>query len=146
MPIRKDLRKFYTGAHWKEVRTRILERAGHKCEQCGKPDRELVWVYKSEASGQYWTRLKGVGQKWTYCKFGESGNFFLYPNQWAGVRQIRVKIGVAHLNHVAGDDRDENLKALCSWCHFNFDRLQHKATRSARKDRSRPILQMEAAV
>lgn len=49
-------------------------------------------------------------------------------------------LAVAHLNHVAGDDRDENLKALCQWCHLHWDQIHHKETRSSRKDAARPLL------
>lgn len=38
MPIRPDLRHFYRGPAWQEVRARIRERAGDKCEHCGKPN------------------------------------------------------------------------------------------------------------
>ncbi len=55
-------------------------------------------------------------------------------------RQVLIVLTVAHLNHVAGDDRDENLLALCQWCHLNYDKLHHKETRSARKDAARPLL------
>lgn len=55
-------------------------------------------------------------------------------------RVIRVQIHVGHLNHAPGDDRDENLRAMCNWCHFHFDRLHHHETRGARKDASRPII------
>jgi hypothetical protein len=57
-------------------------------------------------------------------------------------RFVRTVLTIAHLNHVAGDDRDENLKALCQWCHLNYDKLHHKETRSARKDRKRPLLDL----
>lgn len=58
------------------------------------------------------------------------------------VRSIRVVLTVAHLNHVAGDDRDENLKALCQWCHLVYDLEHHHATRAARKDAGRQLLQL----
>jgi hypothetical protein len=53
---------------------------------------------------------------------------------------VGIVLTVAHLNHVAGDDRDENLKALCQWCHLNYDRQHHAETRSIRKDAARPLL------
>ena len=55
-------------------------------------------------------------------------------------RRIRVRLNIAHLDHVPGHDDDSNLRALCDWCHLNYDQLQHKRTRSARKDRARPLL------
>jgi 5-methylcytosine-specific restriction endonuclease McrA len=141
MPIRPEYRHFYRGPAWRAIRGCILIRARHCCEQCGKPNHQLVWVYSSKACGQYWTLLKGVGQKWHYCLFGGStGSFTLFPGQWGGVRRIRVQLHVAHLNHTPGDDRPENLKALCQWCHLNLDKLEHKRTRSIRKDARRPVL------
>jgi hypothetical protein len=60
------------------------------------------------------------------------------------LRQIRVKVGVAHINQTAGDDRDENLAAWCDWCHLAHDRPEHlihaRVTRINRKDSSRPLL------
>jgi 5-methylcytosine-specific restriction endonuclease McrA len=64
----------------------------------------------------------------------------LRGKQWARARQIRVVLTMAHLNHISGDDKDENLKMLCQWCHLNYDRLHHHQTRSTRKDARRPIL------
>lgn len=149
MPIRPELRKFY-GREWREVvRPRILARAKNRCEQCRKPDRAVVWVYTSSACGQYWTlELRPFSaQKWMYCAFGIGGNFVLLPNAYGDARQIRIVLTVAHLNHVPGDDRDENLKALCQWCHLNYDKLHHKETRQAHKDAARPLLAgMEATL
>jgi len=61
------------------------------------------------------------------------------------IREVRIVLTIAHLNHKAGDDRDENLKALCQWCHLNFDAPHHKWTRSIRKDKARPM-QWEGAI
>lgn len=158
MPIRRDLRQFYTAAAgWPATRRRILKRAGGrfdakgrylggaKCEQCGKPHREKIWVYSSLATdGQCWSASM-VAQKWTCCRFGAGKlyeNFRLEGGEFTSkARRIRVILTVAHLNHTPGDDRDENLKALCQWCHFNYDKLHHKETRCLRKDAKRPLLQ-----
>lgn len=60
----------------------------------------------------------------------ESGYVFL----------IKVILTIAHLNHTPGDDRDENLKALCQRCHLHYDREYHRMRRAERKDKERPIL------
>lgn len=141
MPIRPEFRHFYGKVWYEEIRPRILKRAGNRCEQCGKPDRAQVWVYKG-VLGQYWTLLKGIGQKWRYCaQEGATGSFGLFGGQWREARRIRVLLQVAHLNHTPGDDRDENLKAWCQWCHLLYDRQHHKATRTTRKDSSRPLIE-----
>ena len=139
MPIRADLRHFYRGPAWKAVRDRIMKRAKNRCEQCGKPNHRRVWVYRSAVYGQYWTLVKGDGQRWTYCISGGTGSFKLFGAQWKEARRIRVKIGVAHLDHNPENNADENLRALCDWCHLNFDKLHHRETRAARKDAARPI-------
>jgi hypothetical protein len=84
--------------------------------------------------------------------------FWLYPEYGDGVwvdqhgrpapelrlrglpRKVFVLLSVAHLNHVAGDDRDENLRALCAWCHLTYDLVHHRETRCHRKDAERPLL------
>src|ERR1700754_4559108 len=66
---------------------------------------------------------------------------FPVPTRWAG-----IVLTIAHLNHVAGDDRDENLQALCQYCHLTNDAMQHarnaRRTRQVRKDAARPLLQL----
>jgi len=144
VPIARELRHFY-GRVWQTVtRPRILKRAGHKCEHCGKPNHRRVYVWSSSPGSQYWTLTK-IRQVWRYCEFnGAAGNFVLFGRQWRTARRIRVVLTIAHLNHTPGDDRDENLKAFCQWCHLNYDKEHHRETRAARKDRGRPLLQLAA--
>jgi hypothetical protein len=54
--------------------------------------------------------------------------------------EIRVVLTVAHLDHTPGHDDDDNLKALCQWCHLHYDFEHHKQTRATRKDAARPLL------
>jgi len=56
------------------------------------------------------------------------------------VRDVRIVLTIAHLNHTPGDDRDENLEALCQWHHLNLDFFQHRNSRAIRKDLARPLL------
>lgn len=58
----------------------------------------------------------------------------------ATVRKIRGQVGVAHLDHDPANNTPHNLKALCNWCHLNYDKTKHKRTREARKDAARPLL------
>ncbi len=60
-------------------------------------------------------------------------------------REVYIVVCVTHLNNIAGDDRDENLRARCQWCHLNADVFHHHITRATRKDQKRPI-QWEAAI
>jgi hypothetical protein len=135
MPIRKDLRKFY-GRTWRTVtRPRILARAGHRCESCAIPNNTEVTRIGGCWLDQTVTWTNGVIEHWR----DTAGRFIGDPPD-GSPRRIRVVLTVAHLNHTSGDDRDENLKALCQWCHLNYDKAHHAESRAARKDNARPIL------
>ncbi len=137
MPIRADLLHFY-GREWREVvRPRILARAGDRCEQCRVPNREIVL----RTAG--WWRLNIVWLwadplTWWHRENGKPTVTSPDPD-----RALQITLTIAHLNHVAGDDRDENLKALCQWCHLHLDAFHHHLTRAARKDAARPLFQQE---
>lgn len=130
MPIRPDLRRLY-GREWRTViRPRILRRARNRCERCHKPDRAEVFVWRG-----LW-RPVDVGASWRT----EWGIETTWEAPSRERRRIRVVLTVAHLNHDPADNRDENLAALCQWCHLHHDRSHHKDTRAGRKDAARPLL------
>jgi 5-methylcytosine-specific restriction endonuclease McrA len=115
MPIRPELRHFY-GREWRTlIRPRILKRDNHRCAQCGVANYEV-----------------GI----------RDGPFFqpVPVRRRRGRKLTRIVLTIAHLNHIAGDDRDDNLKALCQRCHFLHDLEQHHVSRSTRKDLARPLL------
>jgi hypothetical protein len=137
VPIRADLRHFY-GREWRLVtRPRILARAENCCEQCGAPNGYLLtrvggfWREEgaSWALGAYKRWRTPAGADWR-----EEGN---PPGR---MRVVRIVLTIGHVNHEAGDDREENLRAWCQFCHLNHDVGQHRESRSARKDAARPLL------
>ncbi len=139
MPIRPELRKYY-GPEWvKTIRPGVLSRAGNRCQQCGKPNHSVAYVYCEKVDGkrvQYW-----VGQGGSVWR--DSFGVALPRSRWPArgmPRKIRVILQVAHLNHVPGDNREENLRALCGWCHLHWDAGEHRNTRAERKDAQRPLL------
>ena len=151
MPIRRELRKFY-GREWRTVtRPRILARAGYKCEQCGIANHGEfmriggVWLEWRSSRQLVWRRSR------LRVKFGslalpvwhDSDGSILAERPAPGLkaaRMVRIVLTIGHVNHVAGDDRDENLKAWCQWCHLHHDKLHHAETRATRKDAARPLL------
>ncbi len=141
MPVRPELRHFYRGPAWRTTRARILRRAGKRCENCGKPDRTTVLTCTGRGR-MFW--MPANGGRWR----DECGKLYRHltpPWLRYGIsepRAIKVVLAVAHVNHEAGDDRDENLRAWCAWCHLNHDKLKHKQTRCERKDLQRPLLRM----
>ena len=136
MPIRRELRHFYRGPVWEATRERIVERADHKCERCGKPDGEKVLTRIIPAVRMFWCDLKGGKWRDDVAKVVKLTPAILALR----IRTIRVVICVCHINGVAGDDRDDNLAAWCQWCHLNHDVGLHRVTRCLRKDAARPLL------
>ena len=155
MPIRKEFRKFYRGAAWRDARRRILTRAGGqfdslgnylggaKCEACGKPDRTRVETFSDRAMGflghrglpvMFW---RTAGSPWYDWEGVERAATISFGHK---ARVITVVLAVVHLNHIPGDDQDENLRAFCQWCHLHHDVEQHRATRGTRRDKGRPLL------
>lgn len=144
MPIRPELRHHYRGPQWQAARQRIRERAGDCCEQCGKPNRAIVetltgFTHHADGRRSAWMIWRNIGP-WTN-HHGQT----CWPRRHRGTRFIQVKCGAAHLNHVPGEDRDDNLRWLCDWCHLHYDVGHHKDVRSKRKDKARPILAIQEA-
>jgi hypothetical protein len=158
MPVRPEFRKFY-GRIWRHAtRMRILARAGHCCERCGKPNSRRLskskghWERVETVSGKlfgkpvmFWRhsgRQSGIRGKYSPWRSNDgtiTTHYFVKSLGWK-VRLIRVVIAVVHLNHTPGDDRDDNMGALCQWCHLVNDRGHHAETRATRKDCGRPLL------
>lgn len=155
MPVRKDLRHFYRGRRWAEVRTRILRRArgqfdqegsytgGARCESCFRPDRtEVFAIYGKTPEGEPFMLWRTAGSQWknsTGWPARQEDLVLLADGSFRKVT-VRVVLQLAHLNHTAGDDREENLKLLCGWCHFRYDAASHREVRVGRKDAKRPLL------
>lgn len=142
---------------------------GAKCERCGVPDHRVVerragyWrlviggcrlsgtLRKANEHASLWQRVAGVAHavvlpalRWLprgswHDTFGAILRR-LPEKTPKSPRVLRVVLTVAHLNHTPGDDRDENLAALCQWSHFNHDKEHHKETRQINKDAERPLL------
>jgi hypothetical protein len=144
MPIRPEFKQFY-GRQWhEETRPRILARAGDKCEHCGKPNRQEIETRLSPRTADglmFWTLTSTEAPPRWYDREGKP---VAPPFHWETENRLRVVICLAHLNHTPGDDRDDNLKALCQWCHLRHDKTKHAAaarrTRETRKDAARPLL------
>jgi len=142
MPIRPELRHFYRTPSYRLWRAALVERAGNKCEQCRKPNGRTVMTV---------TPLSILGVRMAWRLMGKipwrnqqgkkvTGLTVLRPLSRLKARPVKVVLTAAHLNHTPGDERMENGKLLCQWCHLNYDRLHHKETRTQRKDAARPLL------
>lgn len=91
---------------WKtRIRPAILERAGHKCEWCGAPDR--------------WLRVRGMVISPT------SHEAFYAAEDWAageGPKPALIVLTIAHIHDPDPMNCDpSNLAALCQKCHNGHD-------------------------
>ena len=99
------------------IRPAILERAGHKCEECqapnyailSVPDRELIEPCKSHAEAR---------QKLQHCHTSDQCDGF-----------IIIVLTIAHLDHFPMNCAPANLKALCQKCHNAYDAKHRAKTR-----------------
>lgn len=140
MPIRPELKQFY-GEHWKTVtRPLVLARANNCCELCGVPNKTWVlracgwWIKRPEL----WFTKDVITGLWHPPSLPANLTIHGFPLMIC--REVMICLTVMHLNHISGDDRDENLKSACQWCHLNYDKEHHHETRATRKDDQRPLL------
>ncbi len=120
MPI--DYKKY--PKTWKtEIVPRILRRSNNKCEICRIYNHSFAYsfqlniktvglksqtVYKRKT---FW--VNGLSDVIRFKKFGKIIN----------LKQVKVVLTVAHLDHDADnhDVSDDRLKAMCQYCHLNYD-------------------------
>jgi hypothetical protein len=145
MPIRPELRHHYRGPVWREIRERILRRADNQCERCAVPNHETVERYES-LPGRCYRIEDGTEFAAGIGKTGESVRASEMPPP---DRVSKIVLTIAHLNHDPSDNRDENLAALCQWCHNHHDvefrQANARKTRVTRKDAGRPLFAEAAA-
>lgn len=121
MPIRRELRRLYPG-HWPELSRRVrFERAGGRCQGCGRPHGTTVRCLPDgrwfDPVGSTWRDGKGRPARWPDLE------------QLVRQRTTRVVLAAAHLDHNPRNNRLRNLRSLCQRCHLLHDRSHHLAQR-----------------
>lgn len=120
MPIKPENRARYP-ADWPDIRERILDRAGRRCEWvgCTAHHRELGYWYRDT-----WVRLPRALRD-----AGVDG-----PCTIAAVdgplKIIRIILTIAHLDHTPENCTDDNLRAWCQRHHLAYDAEHHATTRA----------------
>jgi len=117
--------------NWKQIRARILERAGNRCEQCKVPNNELICRGRAGDVPVYQNDDGEVFHADTGEKLGDT-----YVGDFDGkVTWCRVILTIAHLDHDKEnhDVSDDRLRAWCQRCHLNYDRPRHIAKRKANR-------------
>ena len=119
MPIRAEHRWLYP-IDWPQLSATIrFGRAQGRCERCRRPHMARVWCV---SNGDWWD---GAGSEWRNGK-GRVVRPFAALN---GVRQSRVVLACAHLDHDPTHNAARNLAALCQRCHLAHDAREHRHQR-----------------
>lgn len=146
MPI--DYKNYNPGFRALSLRIRT-ERAKGRCERCGVPNRaEGYWVDVRDDNDSYppglavrretykdrstkiwrfytWRQIESTLEKQGYDLLDGVAGYSVGKLK----KMSQVVLTVAHLNHDCRDDREENLKALCQWCHLSHDRKDNARRR-----------------
>ena len=121
MPIKPELRWFYP-IDWPQISRQVrFERAGGRCQSCGRPHGETVRCLPDgrwyDAAASTWRSGRGRPARWPDIE------------EATRIRHTRVILAAAHLDHNPGNNRPRNLKSLCQRCHLIHDRPHHLAQR-----------------
>lgn len=133
MPIKPENRARYPG-NWKEIRSRILARAGNCCEQCRVANGDMIVRGIGKDAGTF-QRFDGDGEVYA----ADDGRLLgrCKASEYCGNKWTRVVLTIAHLDHVPENCDESNLKALCQRCHLAYDAEHHAETaRQTRRARN----------
>jgi len=121
-------------SNWKtEIRPAILQRAHGRCESCGINNGAVIRRDGDKVRRPCQT-------EWDMINADVWHNEHSMTTALKKHGFIRVVLTIAHLNHDTGDNRPENLKALCQKCHLELDKEQHRQSRYQNKTKNIPDL------
>jgi len=123
---RRKVQKRKYPKNWARISRRIrFERASGRCEWCAKPHGKTVLV----GANNCWA-LEG---QW----YNRRGKPIIGPEPWSRdewwrhvvssggkppeIRESEVALQTAHLDHNPANCSDDNLAALCQFCHAAYD-------------------------
>lgn len=126
MPIKPENRHRYP-VNWQEIRARVKERSGDKCEWCG---------VKNGAIG-----YREYDGKFVMLSDGTDDLDFSVDNAVEdGFKVITIVLTVAHVHdHNPENCADDNLAHLCQRCHNKHDAPMRQAHARATKRAARAM-------
>lgn len=134
MPISAENRKRYP-ANWRDLRSLILQRAQHCCEQCGVPNyTRIIRGHGPDAGTFMIVNHRTVYNANTGAVVGDAQN-----RDYVGQRRTLVILNVAHLDHTPEHNDLSNLRALCCRCHLLHDAAHHRQTAYLRRRQRRAL-------
>lgn len=132
MPIKPENLARYP-KNWKEIRERILKRAGNCCEQCRVANGDVIVRGLDKDAGTF-QRFEGDGEVYAADDGRVLGR--CRASEYCGNRWTKIVLTIAHLDHVPEHVEETNLKALCQRCHLAYDAEHHAETaRQTRRER-----------
>ncbi|WP_448203844.1 hypothetical protein [Azospirillum sp. sgz302134] len=117
MPTRPETRAFFP-TDWPIISAAIrFDRAGGRCEQCGRPHGERV---RCLADGRWWDADAGTWRD-------RHGRPASWPDivEACQVKEKAVRLACCHIDHDPANNAPENLRALCQPCHLLHARPHH---------------------
>ncbi|MDQ1089011.1 hypothetical protein QE390_003557 [Siphonobacter sp. SORGH_AS 1065] len=125
MPV--DYKKYHP--KWSLISRLIrFNRAGNCCEFCGVKNEALI---------------VRNGSNYRYATDDETAIFLDYRTAgikyWQALKKVgltRIILTVAHLDRNIENNRFNNLKSLCQYCHLNYDRPENIRLKNYGKDDS----------
>lgn len=127
---------------WAEIRGRILERAGHRCEcegECGKDHRPENAPPSVRVGGdEFGNHASIVHATWgpgdPRCR-RRHGEQIQVNSLSLNPTTAKTVLTIAHLDHNAslGNHEDDNLKAMCQGCHLRFDSEANRVKRTGQE-------------
>lgn len=124
MPIKPENLARYP-KDWKQIRQRILERAGNCCE--GSP------AFPDCRIPNGWFRNNTTGE--TTKNAWDTESWCLVD----GDSVTLIVLTIAHLDHTPEHCDDDNLRAWCQRCHLTYDAKLHAANLYATRRKNKAI-------
>ncbi|MDR6195941.1 hypothetical protein [Siphonobacter sp. SORGH_AS_0500] len=111
-----DRKKYHP--KWSLITRMVRRRAANCCEECRVKNDRFVIRGKGKQKGTY--------RYATGCEIIEFQGLRLEGvGYWKAAKQlgmVRVVLTISHLDRDRKNNRFDNLKALCQYCHLNYDR------------------------
>jgi len=120
MPIKPENKQLYP-ENWPEIRERIRQRAGDKCEVCKVPNHSFICRGKWNGKEVYQDDDGNIYLTADGTRIGEN-----YVGDLEGdVHFLEVICTTAHKDHDPSNNEDDNLAFWCQLHHNRYDR-QHR--------------------
>lgn len=135
MPVKAENRARYP-KDWPQIAEGVKAAAGWCCEQCGVAHGEVV-----ERGMDDGVKVFRRASMSAYCPSIDAETGLPVPSTsidtFEPLRQTRIIITVAHLDHQPENVERGNLKALCQRCHLAYDARHHAQSAAQTRRRGR---------